>query len=405
MTTGSTGLLRLLVLGVVGVLVVGSAWVAGADDRPAEESRRTTLDAGWRARAGGPQVLGGELHPGVPGVQRLEHDEVDFTVSVGPQQPGRNVVRVDVAGPHHGARAPRVRVGTDEDHLVAARPRPGVDGLWATVGLPPGEGTVLVTHGPEHRIPFPVVTGTGRSASESWDGPDAPECLAAALGRRLAGSTARAGECPSDSLSDADVGALRATVWTIADRGTTQLAVGDDVSARSRAAREVVTEAATERGLEVVDPAARPGSRNALLDVSGWQHAARNLAAVSRRPLREQPIRSHGTWLAPWLLSPGVVDSTSGAVLPLDFDVRGTAPLQYAGLLGRFLPQQAPTASGYRAWLEETGAAPDELRLYAASRTAYMPATAGHTSHETRVPWFPGGTITPVGLPIGDSTR
>ena len=400
MTTGSTGLLRLLVLGVAGLLVVGSAWAVRAADRPVEEPRRTTLDAGWRARAGGPQVLGGELRPGVPGVQRLEHDGAEFTVSVGPQQPGRNVVRVDVAGPHHGAGAPRVRVGTDEEHLVVARPVPGVDGLWAEVDLPAGEGTVLVTHGPAHRIPFPVVTGTARSASDAWEGPDAPECLAAAVGRRLGGSVATAAACPADTLTEAHADALRATVGTIADRGATQLAVGSDGSARSRGARDVVRAMAAERGLEVVDPRERPAPRGALLELSGWRHAARDLAAVSRRPLREQPIRSDGTWLAPWLLSPGVVDSTSGAVLPLDFDVRGTAPLQYAGLLGRFLPQQAPTASGYRAWLEETGAAPDELRLYAASRTAYMPATAGHTSHETRVPWFPGGTITPVGLPI-----
>ncbi len=75
-------------------------------------------------------------------------------------------------------------------------------------------------------------------------------------------------------------------------------------------------------------------------------------------------------------------------------------------MLAKYLPGQAPTGAGFAAWLDESGGHPGPTRLFAASRAAYMPVSAGHAGHETQVSWFPGGTITPVGpLTSGSPTR
>jgi hypothetical protein len=149
--------------------------------------------------------------------------------------------------------------------------------------------------------------------------------------------------------------------------------------------------------VEVVDPAHAPGPRNALLVVAGWADAARSLSRVTARPLARQPIRSDGTWLAPWLLTPQVVDSTAGAVVPLDFDIRDGAAQEYSQTLAKYFPGQSPTASGFRAWRAGRGDEAGAYGLYAASRAAYMPAQGHHGHHETVVSWFPGGTVTPIG--------
>jgi hypothetical protein len=285
--------------------------------------------------------------------------------------------------------------------MVPARPRPGADGLWAVVDLPEGSGTVLVSHGPEHRIPFVVTTGMDAhgSAPESsaWTGADGPECLARATGTLISGSAPPAHGCPSDAFLDTDRDALTSVVRTLAERGAEELAVVADASFRSTRSLATVRREALARGIQVVRPGAEPGEASALLVLSGWSGAARELAAISSQPLRQQPIRSHGTWLAPWLLSPGVVDATAGAVIPLGFDIRDRAAQAYSQTLGKFLPGQAPTAAGFSGWRAKDGADTGRLRLYAASRAAYMPANRAHSGHGTTISWFPGGTVTPVG--------
>ncbi len=118
---------------------------------------------------------------------------------------------------------------------------------------------------------------------------------------------------------------------------------------------------------------------------------------MTAKPLEQQPIRSDGTWLAPWLLTPGVVDSTAGAVLALDFDIRDAAAQEFSQTLATLFPGQSPTSAGYEAWRTARGGTPSALQLYAASRAAYMPKEPGHEGHESEVAWFPGGTVTPVG--------
>ncbi len=183
-----------------------------------------------------------------------------------------------------------------------------------------------------------------------------------------------------------------------------QLALDGDASARSRAARQAAARIAVDRGIDVVGPDEAPATRSAVLNLSGWSGAAEQLAAVTRLPLRQQPIRSDGVWLAPWLLSRGVVDSTAGAMLPLSFDIRDAAPQDYAQVLGEVPPGPGADRRRVRRLARREGRrSPGTTRLFAASRAAYMPASAGHAGHETQVSWFPGGTITPVG-PITSSS-
>lgn len=392
--------------GALAAVLVGGAVYAGAGPPDAGHRVGNGLVQDQEARNAGQQVLGGSRDPGVPSVQRVRHDDVTFTVTVAPARPGPNLVRVDATKVRSGAthhRTGRVLVGTADDpdgELVAATPRPGTDGLWAVVDLPPGAGTVLVSHGRWHRVPFAVETGgvpDDAAEAADWSGPDGPECLTTATAALLAGGeTPKA--CPSTAMTATDVDALRTTVDTLATRGVTELALVTDDSARSRAAYDLVSGLAADRDVELVGADVPPGERNALLVLSGWAGAAEHLASVSSTPLRQQPIRSDGTWLAPWLLSPGVVDSTAGAMLALDFDIREQAAQQFGDALATYLPGQAPTASAYAAWRDARGVDPDPVRLFAASRAAYMPASPGHAGHETEVAWFPGGTVTPVSV-------
>ena len=408
------GAARVLVPAVAVVALLGVAVYATAAGQGGADRSRDALVAGWVDQAGEVQVLGGEEVPGRPTVQRRLHDGVQLTVSVAPARPGPNLVRVDTLVPGSGEHAehdgestgPAVRIGTTEsDRLVRARPRPGMDGLWAVVQLPAQSGTLLVSHGPEHRIPFVISTGNPAAPHESapWTGPDGPECLARATGALVSGSARVTGACPAEELTGDDRGALVAVVDTLADRGVEELAVAADGSPRSEQALAAVRREASVAGVRLVSPDAEPGERNALLVLAGWSAAARDLAATSALPLRRQPIRSDGTWLAPWLLTPGVVDATAGAIVPLGFDIRDPDALAYSQTLGRYLPGQAPSSAGFTGWLAGRGASTGPVRLYAATRTAYMPAQPGHPSHETTVSWFPGGTVTPVGAALSSS--
>ena len=389
---------------MVGVAAYAAAPDEG-DGRPHRNQDDLRLD--WEARSGGVQLLGGTREPGSPSVQRIRHDDVSFTVTIAPAQPGPNLVRVDAASirdgrvfahrTHDGRERP-VWIGTramyDAGQQVRAEPRRGASGLWAVVDLPVGTGTLLVSHGPEHLVPFAVDTGSDEAAA-AWAGPDGPECLTAATSAVLAGGSVPT-SCPADALSADDETAVAALVETLAERGVRELAIRHDGSARSTTAYDVAQRIATEQGVRVVAPSAAPGGRNALLVLSGWADAATSLSEVTALPLRQQPIRSDGTWLAPWLLTPGVVDSTAGAVLALDFDIRDPQAQEFSQTLATLFPGQTPTASGYVAWRRARGEDADALRLYAASRAAYLPAEPGHQGHGSDVAWFPGGTVTPV---------
>lgn len=395
---GALVLAVLLAVGGLGyVLYAGTPGSSGSDtDRWSRSVAEATPQ----------QVLGGERRPGFPSVQRIEHDGLVFTVTVAPALPGRNLVRVDalpLEGHSHKEIDEELTVEVDGGAApVEPTTRPGADGLWAVVDLPSGNPTVLVAHGPEHRIPVMLETGSAGSANALWAGPDGPECLQAATAAVLAGGEAPT-SCPASALRDSDRAGLTSIVTTLASRGVEEIALSADSSPRSSAASRLVRRLAAEEGVRVVAPSARPGSRSALVVVTGWQPAAERLAAVTSLPVEKQALRSDGVWLAPWLLSPGVVDSTTGAVIPLDFDIRDEAAQRYSQTLARYFPEQAPTGSAYLAWraAREGADARGESAFYAASRAAYMPAEPGHSNHETTVSWFPGGTVTRISLPTG----
>ncbi len=387
--------------GVLALLLIGGAGYAAtrtADGGPPGP----TLAEDLAGRNGGQQVLGGELRPGVPSVQRLRHDDVTFTVTVAPSRPGPNLVRLDVAGDHHtgGPDVKRFSVGTSDDdragRMIPVRPRPGVDGLWAVVDLPAGTGTVLVTHGPRHRVPFAVETGEETPDTSAWTGADGPECVAAASAAVLAGGAVPS-SCPAERLDDSDRAALVSVVDTLAGRGLRQLAIRADDSARGAAAYDVAAVAAEAAGLDVVDAEDPPGRRNALLVVSGWEERCDDARCRQLTPAAPSahPLRRH--LAGPVAAVPRRRRSTSGAVLPLNFDIRDAAAREFSQTLATYLPGQAPTASGLRGLAAARGDSPDDVRLYAASRAAYLPAQPGHAGHETEVAWFPGGTVTPIG--------
>ncbi|RYU12374.1 hypothetical protein [Nocardioides iriomotensis] len=374
-----------------------------------------TLDQVGSQRQAAVEVLGGELVPGQPLVARQVHDDVLFTVTVTPARPGPNLVRVDTrsmngtgrhtvtarGGSHDGAP---VTVGLADGPSVRASPRPGVGGLWARVRLPEGAGQVLVSHGRDHRVPFPVDTGSGTPASPATTTrADGAECAVAQASARMAGGT-DAAPCPSDALGTADADALRQVVRLLADRGARVLTLSSDDSARGRAAGDVVRRTATAAGLPVrgtdeVDPS-RPRPGSALLVTSGWTAGAEVLATTARAQ-RRGAVHDQGVWLAPWLLTPQLVDAVPGVVLPLRFDVRGEEAVRFTGALQRLLPGSTPTGSGFLAWAQARGVVgPEPASLYAASRAAYLPASSGHATHQSDVAWFPGGTVTRVSGPL-----
>lgn len=156
-----TRLRAVLLVAVVAALLVGVIGYAAtrAVGRPGRADGADRSDS----RAG---TAPGVLRPGRPSVQRFQQDGVDVTVSLTGARPGPNLVRVDLGTTSTDDRADdwHVLVGTtaddESDQMVVARPRAGVDGLWARVDLPRGTSTLLVSHGPDQRVPFPVDTGT-----------------------------------------------------------------------------------------------------------------------------------------------------------------------------------------------------------------------------------------------------
>ncbi len=401
----------LVAVGLLGTggCAVGQAPAADSPESAAGVARPTRPVATFGHLGGDPraavEILGGRVHPGVPTVERQVHDGTLITLTVAPARPGWNLVRVDTAEPdghgheHDHDHDAAVTVGTDPAHLVPATPRPGTDGAWARVRLPSGASTVYVGHGPEHRVPFPVDTGTSsRLPAPTVPGADGPECAADAAGRLLAGDRTPLGRCPADALGAADAADLRAMVGTLADRGVAVLALLADGSPRGREARSLVLRTATARGLRVVD--ADRTRDGALVVVGGWSRAAAGLARAAREQRRGVAYQ-HGVWLAPWLLTPKVVDAVSGTVLPLRFDVRGTAAQTYAAALRSTLPSVAPTEAGFAGWLDGRRTPyVGPASLYAAARAAFMASTPGHEQHETTVAWFPGGTVTRVSGPL-----
>ncbi|MEK6465706.1 hypothetical protein WG925_18350 [Pseudonocardia carboxydivorans] len=338
-----------------------------------------------------------------------------LTLAVAPMRPGPNLVQltgagVTVTGPdatmptgHGETGAPAgyaVRAG---DRDVPFTARSGAPGGWALVDLPEGTTSITLTAGGPARA-VPVDVGTDRTAPAGASGADGPECLSAAVGRILAGGDPALGPCPSEGLDPADARALRGTVRALATQGAPGLAIAGDVSPRSRAAADVVRTAAGAAGLPV---RSAPGPDDALVVVSGWQHAATTVRDTARAA-QTTPTALGGTYLAPWLLTGGVLAQSPGTLLPLDFGPQEQVPQRYVRTLAAVAPGSAPSLSGLRAWAATTGEAYTDPApaLYGAAPVS-VPMTAdtdggGHHGAPNEAAWFPGGAIVRIGSALSD---
>ncbi|MER7437793.1 hypothetical protein ABT341_24235, partial [Pseudonocardia alni] len=161
----------------------------------------------------------------------------------------------------------------------------------------------------------------------------------------------------------------------------------------------VVRTAAGAAGLPV-RPA--PGPDDALVVVSGWQHAATTVRDTARAA-QTTPTALGGTYLAPWLLTGGVLGQSPGTLLPLDFGPQEQVPQRYVRTLAAVAPGSAPSLSGLRAWAATTGEAYTDPApaLYGAAPVS-VPMTAadddgGHHGGPNEAAWFPGGAIVRIG--------
>jgi hypothetical protein len=244
--------------------------------------------------------------PGVAATTGVEVGDRRVTVVLVPNLPGWNLVHVDVAG---------VAVGTSDLAL------PGPSG-WLPVRLPAGRGEIVVADRGATGS-FGTDTGSGGSAPAGLAGPDGPECASALLGRMLATGSVTGFACPADTLTPADARELTTTVSRLADRGASRVAVRSDGSPRSRAAVAAIREAATTRGMTVVEPGADP-----LIVVTGTS-----------------AVRSEtGVHLAPWL-----------ADLRSEAGIRADLLRQYEAAARAAYPTVAPSVAGYRGWLTGRG--------------------------------------------------
>ncbi|MCE3554901.1 hypothetical protein LWC33_26030 [Pseudonocardia sp. RS11V-5] len=373
--------------------------------------------------------------PGRPLLRTVDAGAERLAVLVAPMRPGPNLVRLSgtgypapgggsvrpvalaTGGHQHGPTLPS-GASVSSDTSAPAVPftaRNGAAGGWAVVDLPAGASTLTVTAGGVTST-VPVDTGSAAAtpAEGALTGPDGPECAAALLGD-LVGQRpgepapqvgAGAGGCPGDALSEADAGALRATVRTLTDHGVRSVRVVADDSPRSRAAAELVRTRATEAGARLVE---RPDADSALIVVSGWAPAAVALQEASARAL-ETPTHLGGTYLAPWLLTAGVVTRTSSSVVPLAFNPQDQLAQRYAGEVGAAFPGEAPSTSGYARWAAHSGVPLDDRPTLFGAAPVDVPMTVnppgetdGHHGGGNPAAWFPNGTVVPVSAPLDPS--
>jgi len=353
--------------------------------------------------------------PGEPLLRAANVGGQSLAVLVAPMRPGPNLVHVSGTYPRAGEiPAPAVPTSHHQPSPTAAATvavgdappvpitaRDGAGGGWAVVDLPAGTGALTLAVG-SGSTTVPVDTGTQQpAASGGLTGDDGPECASALLGdlagQRSGTPAPAAGACPADALSDADAAALTATVRGIGERGVTRIRLVSDGSARSRAAADVVRRAAPDA--QFVD---RVDKDAALVVVSGWAAARTTLDEAAARAL-ETPTHLGGTYLAPWLLTPGVVTATSSSVLPLTFDPQDTLARRYAGAVATLFPGEPPATLGFLAWVRHEGVPlADRPTLYGAAPVD-VPMTSTGRHHEgdpNPAAWFPGGTVVPVSAPL-----
>jgi len=326
-----------------GVLLglVALVWFAVAEPRGRGVTVGTRVGAallGMGLLAGTAQAITMRPPDPVPGVAteaRLEVGGTEVDVLVVPNLPGWNLVHVS---------STTAAVGTSEDALSPARPRPGATGRWLPIELPAGRSDVWVRDRGEAAA-ITTDTGGAGAAPQAFVGADGPECASAALGRMLAAGTAVGMRCPSERLDPLDAATLRTMVDSLAAQGHDRVALARDRSPRGDAVVAVVAAVAVERGVELVAPGA---AETPLLITSGWAAADPLLRRVAGGELP-----AAGTYLAPWLFGAPMPAVDAGQHVGTRFDVSDEPFQRYRAALRNDFPGQTASAVGYQAWLAE----------------------------------------------------
>ncbi|HEY3465750.1 MAG TPA: hypothetical protein VGL47_11515 [Amycolatopsis sp.] len=324
----------------------------------------------------------------VPGVPLLA-DDAGFPVLVSPQRPGHNLVHFPKSAGND------LSAGVRGGVVTQAVARPGAEGTWADVELPPGRSDLEIRRGATTTV---VEVDAGEAPGPPITDADAPECASAALGSLVAGRAEVLASCPSDVLSPDDAGALVKLVEFLGERKPAGITLVGDDSPRGAAAAKLVRETAARTRLAVRPDA---GPDTALVVVSGWAagYTAMTRAAESQRL---QPTHQYGLYLAPWLLTGPIVNAVASASLPLRFDPREATAVGYAVAVGDRFGGENPTAGGFRNWLGADRPAAD-VQIFAAAQVNAMPmyptephATGMVMDRDYAGQWVPDGTIVPI---------
>ncbi|GAB3137243.1 hypothetical protein GCM10027258_12460 [Amycolatopsis stemonae] len=324
----------------------------------------------------------------VPGVPLLA-DAPGFPVLVSPQRPGHNLVHFPPSA------GDDLSAGVRGGLITKAIARPGAEGTWADVDLPPGRSDLEIRRGDAKTV---VEVDAGTAPGPSITDADAPECASAALGSLVAGRSDVLTACPSDALGPEDSGALVKLVEFLAGRKPAGITLVEDDSPRGVAAAKLVRETAARTGLAVRPDA---GPDTALVVVSGW---AAGYTAMTRAAelQRLQPTHQYGLYLAPWLLNGPIVNAVASASLPLRFDPREATAVGYAVAVGDRFGGESPTVGGFRNWLGADRPAAD-VQIFAAAQVNAMPmyptephATGMVMDRDYAGQWVPDGTIVPI---------
>ncbi|SFW46528.1 hypothetical protein [Amycolatopsis australiensis] len=324
----------------------------------------------------------------VPGVPLLAGGP-GFPVLVSPQRPGHNVVHFPASA--GGDLAAGVRGGI----VTKAVARPGAEGTWADVELPPGRSDLEIRRGDTTTV---VEVDAGDAPGPPITDADAPECASAALGGLVAGRADVLTSCPSDALTPEDAGALVKLVEFLGERKPSGITLVGDGSPRGVAAAKLVRDTAARAGLAVRPDA---GPDTALVVVAGW---AAGYTAMTRAAelQRLQPTHQYGLYLAPWLLNGPIVNAVASASLPLRFDPREATAVGYAVAVGDRFGGESPTVGGFRNWLG-AGHPAGDVQIFAAAQVNAMPmyptephATGMVMDRDYAGQWVPDGTIVPI---------
>jgi hypothetical protein len=324
----------------------------------------------------------------VPGVPLLA-DAPGFPVLVSPQRPGHNIVHFPPSA------GDDLSAGVRGGIITKAVARPGAEGTWADVDLPPGRSDLEIRRGDTTTV---VEVDAGSAPGSSITEADAPECASAALGGLVAGRSDVLTACPSDALTPEDAGALVKLVEFLAGRKPSAITLVEDDSPRGVAAARLVRDTAARAGSAVRPD---PGPDTALVVVSGW---AAGYTAMTRAAelQRLEPTHQYGLYLAPWLLNGPIVNAVASASLPLRVDPREATAVGYAVAVGDRFGGESPTLGGFRSWLGADRSAGD-VQIFAAAQVNAMPmyptephATGMVMDRDYAGQWVPDGTIVPI---------